>query len=134
LQNSVYALDSIAWFNTNGLWSVGDVWFSRHGTLLSTAEHFVIQSPQGLFAHELGETLHVEVQDSLDQLVQTGHLRKIDTRGLNLYTAADSPTHRLQLASRHSALSVPLAVNAGAPHSLPRRTSGCDCLVLRPAG
>lgn len=109
-----YTLDSIARFDDDGLWSHQGVWFSRHGSLLNTAEHFVTHSAQGFFAHELADSLHVEVQDALLQLVQCERLRRTDTAGLYLYTAPDPFTHRLQFARRRTARAVPLAVNAGA--------------------
>src|SRR6266446_5192235 len=42
----------IARFADHGLWSQADVWFSRFGTLLATAELFVNRSPRGYFADE----------------------------------------------------------------------------------
>src|SRR5437667_8934580 len=65
-----YTLREIARFDDHGLWSSADVWFSRFGTLLATAEMFVNRSPRGYFANELARTLHVEVQDALHQLTQ----------------------------------------------------------------
>ncbi len=65
-----YTLREIARFNDQGLWSHVDVWFSRFGTLLATAEVLVNRSPRGYFAHELARALHVEVQDALHQLTQ----------------------------------------------------------------
>jgi hypothetical protein len=71
---AVYAhfstLREIARFDGQGLWSQADVWFSRFGTLLATAEVFVNRSPRGFFADELARALHVEVQDALHQLTQ----------------------------------------------------------------
>ena len=58
-----YTLREIARFDDQGLWSQADVWFSRFGTLLATAETFVNRSPRGYFADELARALHVEVQD-----------------------------------------------------------------------
>ena len=69
-RGSFYTLPGIARFNAKGLWSFRDVWFSRHGTLLATAEAFVRQSPRGYFADELAAALHTEVQDSLRILLQ----------------------------------------------------------------
>jgi len=109
-----YTLDAIARFDDDGLWSHQGVWFSRQGTLLATAEHFVTHSPQGFFAHELTDALHVEVQDALHQLVSTDRLRRTETGGLYLYTAPDPSTHRRQLSSRRMARTVPLAVHVGA--------------------
>lgn len=54
-----YTLAEIADFDENGLWTFDSVWFSRHGTLLNTAEAFVNQAPAGCFAAELEEFLHV---------------------------------------------------------------------------
>ena len=48
-----YTLREIARFDDHGLWSQADVWFSRFGTLLTTAEVFVNRSPRGYFADEL---------------------------------------------------------------------------------
>src|SRR5215471_16467150 len=48
-------LPEIAHFDDHGLWSQEGVWFSRHGTLLATAEIFVNQSSQGYYAQELAD-------------------------------------------------------------------------------
>ena len=56
-----YTLRAIARFDSDGLWSHDRVWFSRHGTLLATAQHFVEHGPQGYFAQELASALHVQV-------------------------------------------------------------------------
>jgi hypothetical protein len=42
-----YTLREIARFDDSGLWSHTDVWFSRFGTLLATAERFVNCSRRG---------------------------------------------------------------------------------------
>jgi hypothetical protein len=58
-----YALRETARFDDAGLWSHDAVWFSRHGTLVSTIESFVNHSPRGWFADELADRLYAEVQD-----------------------------------------------------------------------
>src|SRR5258705_5690053 len=55
-----YTLDSIAQFDELGLWSHRDIRFSRHGTLLKTAEVLVTDSPAGYQVVELVEVVHVE--------------------------------------------------------------------------
>ena len=60
-----YTLRAIARFDNEGLWSHERVWFSRYGTLLATAQHFVDHAPQGYFAQELASVLHVQVHDAL---------------------------------------------------------------------
>ncbi len=57
-----YTLRQIPRFAADGLWSLEGVWFSRHGTLLATAEVWVQHSSPGYFAEELAECLHVEVR------------------------------------------------------------------------
>ncbi len=123
-----YTLDAIARFGEDGLWSHEGVWFSRQGTLLSTAEHFVTHSAQGFFAHELADALHGEVQDALHQLAQTERLRRTETTGLYLYTAPDPATHRLQFSRRRMACTVPLAANAGALQVSPEELQGAIVL------
>ena len=48
-----YTLREIARFDDDGPWSRESVWFSRFGTLLTTAEAFVNRGPRGYFADEL---------------------------------------------------------------------------------
>src|SRR6267143_46322 len=97
-----YTLREIARFDDHGLWSQADVWFSRFGTLLATAEVFVNRSPRGYFADELARALHVEVQDALRQLTQQRRVTREIVSGLYLYTATDRAIQRGQLLTRRS--------------------------------
>src|SRR5260370_36284284 len=65
-----YTLREIARFDDQGLWSEADVWFSRAGTLLATAQTFVNRSPRGYFSDQPARVLHLKVQDPLHQLAQ----------------------------------------------------------------
>ena len=91
-----YTLREVARFDDHGLWSKGDVCFSRFGTLLATAEAFVNRSPRGYFADELARALHVEVQDALHQLTQQRRVTREMVSGLYLYTAIDRAIQRGQ--------------------------------------
>ena len=102
-----YTLREIARFDNHGLWSQTDVWFSRFGTLLATAERFVNRSPRGYFADELARALHVEVQDALRQLTQQHRVTREIVSGLYLYTATDHAIHRGQLLTRRTVEAVP---------------------------
>ena len=97
-----YTLREIARFDDQGLWSQADVWFSRSGTLLATAEVFVNRSPRGFFADELARALHVEVQDALHQLTQQRRVTRDAVSGLYLYTATDRDIQRGQLLTRRT--------------------------------
>jgi hypothetical protein len=60
-----YSLDEIPQFDPQGLWSFQAVWFSRWGNLVTTLEALLNAAPQGYFARELQQLLHVEVKDAL---------------------------------------------------------------------
>jgi len=109
-----YALREVARFDDLGLWSHDAVWFSRHGTLVSTVESFVNQAPNGWFADELADVLHAEVQDPLHDLVRANRLRRSEVAGRFLYTSADGRHARDQLRNRQTVQSVPLLTDASA--------------------
>lgn len=109
-----YTLSEIARFGDRGLWSHEAVWFSRYGTLLCTAEAFVLGSSNGYYAPELADVLHAEVQEPLRHLVQQGRLSRTAIDGQFLYTAIDSSDRRKQTLARRSAQAVPLAVHSAA--------------------
>jgi hypothetical protein len=111
-RGSFYTLDEIATFNEQGLWSFDSVWFSRHGTLVATAEHCVNHSKAGYFAHELEDVLHVPVKEPLLHLVAQGRIARQSVSGLYLYCAGDSRTRQQQLRARQS-LSKEAAASAG---------------------
>lgn len=107
-----YTLRNIARFDTEGLWSHDSVWFSRHGTLLATAQHFVNHAPQGYFAEELASVLHVEVHDALRQLVLRREIARQGLSGLYLYSSTDPSTRQRQLLSRRTSQAVPTLTDA----------------------
>ena len=106
-----YTLREIACFDDHGLWSQTEVWFSRFGTLLATAEEFVQRSPRGYFADELAPALHVEVQDALHQLAQQERLSRQMVAGKYLYTATDPTAQRRQLLARRTVESLPTVMD-----------------------
>lgn len=107
-----YALRQAAHFDADGLWSHDQVWFSRHGTLLATAEAFVNGSPKGYFAEELAQALHVETQDVLRQLTQRKLISRELAAGLYLYTSTDPTTRQRQRLLRRSVQAVPTITDA----------------------
>jgi len=109
-----YTLREIARFDDDGLWSHENVWFSRHGTLVATLEAWVIRAPQGWFADELGEQLHVAVHDPLHDLVRHGRLRRAEIAGRFLYTAAEARRAHDQIRARRLTHAVPLVADVAA--------------------
>jgi len=126
-----YTLREIARFDNKGLWSQADVWFSRFGTLLATAEAFVNRSPRGYFADELALGLHVEVQDALHQLAQQYRVSRQIVSGRYLYTAVDRTLQRGQLLTRRTVESVPTVLAASALDASPEELKASTARAFR---
>jgi len=97
-----YTLDSIAYYDEFGLWSYGDIHFSRRGTLMNTAEALVTGSEAGYQVPELEAVVHVAVKDALRQLVRAGRLFRQEWEGRYLYCAMDRTRRQEQWAARQA--------------------------------
>jgi hypothetical protein len=102
-----YTLAEIPQFDPHGLWSLQSVWFSRWGTLVSTVETLVNGAPQGYFANELHQILHVEVKDTLLQLVEQHRIARQQVTGLFLYCSQDTAVRRRQVLARQALSEIP---------------------------
>lgn len=102
-----YTLAEIPQFDPHGLWSFQSVGFSRWGTLVSTVETLVIGAPQGYFANELQQLLHVEAKDALLQLVEQKRIARQQVTGLFLYCSPDTAVRRRQLLARQALSDIP---------------------------
>jgi hypothetical protein len=109
-----YTLGEIAEFDESGLWSCRNVWFSAHGTLLSTAAAVVAIGEWGYFVEELDNVLHVGTKDALRKLVRDVRLTRERVAGQFLYCARDAYPRRRQLLARRA-----LLVEPGAAGPLP---------------
>lgn len=101
-RGSYYTLNSIARFDAQGLWHARGAWFSRHGTLLNTAQVLVQESPAGYHAAELAERLHVPVKDALRELTLAGRIHRDDFQGRYLYFSKDRASGQEQRAARQT--------------------------------
>lgn len=99
-----YTLLELAAFDARGLWRHRDVRFSKFGSLIDTAEHFVLRAESGVFAPELAAELGVEVKDPLLKLVRAGRIAREEFAGLYLYCSRDSARRRQQLLTRRTAV------------------------------
>jgi len=95
-----YTLDATAHFDEMGLWSFREVWFSRFGTLLSTAEAIVEASEAGYSADELENVLHVGVKDALRKVVGRGRICREKVLGRYIYLSCQPGARKEQLAAR----------------------------------
>ena len=126
-----YTLRTIARFDGDGLWSHDGVWFSRHGTLLATAQHFVELAPQGYFAQELAAALHVQVHDALRLLVLRRQITRQSLAGLYLYTSTDAATRQRQLLSRRCSQAVPTLTDVSRLQVAPEELQAAIILFYR---
>jgi len=106
-RGSYYTLEDVAEFDEAGLWSYEDVWFSAHGTLLSTAATVVEAGDWGYFVEELDNVLHVGTKDALRKLVSDARLTRERIAGQFLYCATDKDHRRRQLLARRVLLAEP---------------------------
>lgn len=107
-----YTLVEIPQFDSSGLWSFQSVWFSRWGTLISTLDTLVNGAPQGYFANELQQILHVEVKDALLQLVDQRRIARQEVTGLFLYCSQDAALRRRQVLARQALSDIPGSASA----------------------
>ncbi|MBI4881337.1 MAG: hypothetical protein HY812_17005 [Planctomycetes bacterium] len=95
-----YTLRDVAEFDARGLWSHQGIRFSQHGSLVDTAERFVVTSERGYSATELRGELGVEVKEALLTLVRTGRLVREEVSGQYVYCAPQAARGRQQLVAR----------------------------------
>jgi hypothetical protein len=107
-----YTLAEIPQFDPHGLWSFQSVWFSRWGNLVATVETLVNGAPQGYFANELQQILHVEVKDTLLQLVEQRRLARLPVKGLFLYCSQDAAVRKRQVLARQALSEIPGSASA----------------------
>lgn len=109
-----YTLDAIARFDALGLWSFRSVWFSKHGTLLSTCEALVTESEAGYAADELENVLHVGVKDPLRKLAEEGRIYREKAAGRLVHFALDVSARTEQRRARQIWDSHPSLLSFGA--------------------
>lgn len=101
-RGAYYTLDSLIRFDARGLWSHGDVHFSKYGTLLDTAAELAGRAPAGYFIAELEEEVQVAVKDALRQLVEKGRLQRRPCPERYLYGSAERERWQEQWAARQA--------------------------------
>ena len=95
-----YTLEALPRFDSRGLWSHREIWFSKFGTLMSTTESFVTDSEGGYFVCELDKVLHVSTKKALQSLVLEERLSREKVSGWYVYFAPDASTRKEQLRAR----------------------------------
>jgi hypothetical protein len=107
-----YTLEELVRFDQQGLYRVDDRCFSRFGSLLNTAEHFVVHSAGGYYASELNRELGVQSKEALLTLVRRQRVARTQVDGRYLHCAPDPPLRQAQLMHREQGLELPGAAMA----------------------
>ena len=102
-----YTLRELAPFDTRGLFAVGEARFSRFGSLVQTAEHFVVQSRAGYLTAELNRELGVETKEALLTLVRADRVVREKIEGLYVHCAPDPQRRAVQIHNRKQGIDLP---------------------------
>jgi len=98
-----YTLESIAQFNSNGLWFYQGVGFSQHRTLKVTLVHKIHASQTGYLHKELSQLLRIRVHDTLRILVQAKKIQRQSLpNNVYVYLSVDKMQAKKQLDQRIS--------------------------------
>jgi hypothetical protein len=95
-----YTLADIPRFDDHGLWSHGEVRFSKHGTLRDTVVALVQQAPGGHSHEQLQVILGVRVHDTLRHLFAADLLGRERLGAVFVYLSADGERAAEQLRYR----------------------------------
>jgi hypothetical protein len=95
-----YTLADIPRFDGHGLWSHGEVRFSKHGTLRDTVVALVQQAPGGHSHEQLQVILGVRVHDTLRHLFAADLLGRERLGAVFVYLSADGERAAEQLRYR----------------------------------
>lgn len=99
-RGSYYTLDECTDYDAHGVWSYGDIHFSRNGTLLDTLVVLVDASETGMFARDMKPIVKVEILVALTRLIKTRRLSRRKAGDHYLYCSMDPATRRRQVRNQ----------------------------------
>lgn len=103
-----YTLSRIPRFDAHGLWAVGGVRFSKHGTLRATIVVLVCEAPAGYTHEELTKLLGLRVHDTLRSLVEAHALGREPVQAVYVYLDPHPGRAQVQLAERRRRTAAPV--------------------------
>lgn len=102
-----YTLRHIPTFDVHGLWFLGEIRFSKHGTLRATVVVLVCEAPAGRTHEELEVILGLRVHDTLRSLVEAHALGREPVQSVYVYLDPDPERAAAQLEARRRTRSGP---------------------------
>ena len=103
-----YTLGRIPKFDAHGLWAVGGIRFSMHGTLRATIVVLVCAASAGCTHEELTKLLGLRVHDTLRSLVETHSLGREQVQAVYVYLDPDADHAEAQIAERRRKTAEPV--------------------------
>jgi hypothetical protein len=95
-----YTMPHIPRFDEYGLWHYKMASFSKHGTLKSTINSLINDSPEGFTHWELKHKLRCRVQNTLNDLTTNNVISREPINGLFVYLSLDKETALGQISQR----------------------------------
>lgn len=123
-----YTLKELADFDTNGIWSYGDIHFSKEGSLTSTLIALIEKSETGFFSRDLQQIVKVDVLSTLSRLVSSKRISRTQIGERYLYVSNHGMRQRAQLRNRRM---VPEKMNSDYDRALGEFLSVLDERLLR---
>lgn len=99
---SFYTLKNIPNFDSSNLWYFKGVGFSKHGNLKETVFHLIDQSKSGCTHDELEKKLHIRVQNTLLDLVNSNRVSRTKINREYIYSSILPSKSKNQLLTRNN--------------------------------
>ncbi len=119
-----HALQSAVTFNRDGLWFYDHIAFSRHGTLRNTLVQTISKSPAGMTHKELKILLHIQVQNTLTNLIKAKKLQRRSSPGQTFVYLSNERSKALEQWQKRQSLD-----DSAAGITLPLETVVIDILL-----
>lgn len=91
-----YTLQSIPFFDENGLWFYNKIGFSKHGNLNQTIIFFVNKSPHGLSARKIYEIISIPCHTVLGTMYKNGQINRIRAKSGFVYISKEKQKRESQ--------------------------------------
>ncbi len=95
-----YAMLSIVEFDVSGLWCYNSVCFSKHGNLSETVVFLICESPSGMTASQISDTLHLDKKSFLTFFKNISKIQRENISGSHVYFSVDELIYQRQKANR----------------------------------
>jgi hypothetical protein len=97
-----YTLHHIPNFDSTGLWYFNEIGFSKKGNLKETLLNLIEKSESGMTHEELEKRLHIRVQNTLLDLINSNKINRTKISNCYLYTSVNEVQSKRQIQNREA--------------------------------